>query len=29
VDFRDEAERDECFADLADRYEDRVRTVNL
>lgn len=29
VDFRDEGERDECFADLADRYEDKVRTVNL
>lgn len=29
VTFYNEDERDECFADLADQYEDRVRTVNL
>lgn len=29
LDFRDEDERDEAFADLADRYEDKVRTANI
>jgi hypothetical protein len=29
VDFEDEAERDDLYAELADRFEDKARTVDL